>query len=399
VVVAVGMGGAVGAPARATALPERSLAAQAGRSPAAATPESQAAAVVPGAPKGVRAKRVSSTSLAVSWKPVSGADGYRVMRWDAKAKAYRAAKTLNGAAKTTWTDKGLDSRKVVKYTVRSYAKTGAAKTWGPDSIWVSARTSKPGDKKTNAAKVIAPKTLSLGLLETRAKGDVGWFLGDKWQTYSPRPVAAKTAKVKHPKVIDTKLRYTIADPTLVQVLKGGRLRAQNRTGTTKLTITAHDGVRAVVTIKVKDYAAGTPRFDPDVAEDSFPWTPEAKAVDAAYRGTIAAIFSYFLHNPVTGNVKFRRDANGNLVNNGGLDVPPDITAKILTVMAYPSKGVPYMEIYNKWRYLAIGFDRLPNSDYPWMPADENLQWSLDYEYDYDVELDYLAPHWVDDDII
>ena len=77
-------------------------------------------------PKLVSAKAQGTSKIKVTWKKVSGADGYKVYRktWHSDDK-WRKIVTLSGS-KSTYTDSKLKSGTLYFYTVRATAQTASS---------------------------------------------------------------------------------------------------------------------------------------------------------------------------------------------------------------------------------------------------------------------------------
>ena len=93
----------------------------------------------PGASSKVTAK-VSKTSVKLTWKKVSGADGYRVYRYDTKTKKYVTVKS--GTTATSLTVKGLKKGTRYKFAVKAYKKVGGTRVWAEKGKSLTATTKK-----------------------------------------------------------------------------------------------------------------------------------------------------------------------------------------------------------------------------------------------------------------
>ncbi len=90
----------------------------------------------PAAPTEVKAKRVSNSSIKVSWKKVSGATKYQVYRATSKTGTYTKVKETTSLS---CTNKGLKDGKKYYYKVRAYRLVGSTKVYGSYSSVVSAK--------------------------------------------------------------------------------------------------------------------------------------------------------------------------------------------------------------------------------------------------------------------
>jgi fibronectin type 3 domain-containing protein len=82
---------------------------------------------VPAAPAGVKAARVSSSNVKVSWGTVAGATKYELWRALSAAGTYTLV-TATGV--TSYTNKGLTAGKKYYYKVRVYRLVGGKKVYG-----------------------------------------------------------------------------------------------------------------------------------------------------------------------------------------------------------------------------------------------------------------------------
>lgn len=101
---------------------------------------------------GVSAVSVGTKKIKISWKEMSGADGYIVYRYDSSKKAWKCIQIISKGKITSYSDSGLASGTVYKYRVCAYA--GANKSEGDVSEIVTAATkpAKCGIKKAAAKK-------------------------------------------------------------------------------------------------------------------------------------------------------------------------------------------------------------------------------------------------------
>ncbi len=89
-------------------------------------------------PGGVRAARVSNSSVKVSWEKVSGASGYEIYRATSKTGTYVKVGSIASGSTVSYTNTGLTDNKPYYYKVRAYRVAGSAKVYGSFSAIVSA---------------------------------------------------------------------------------------------------------------------------------------------------------------------------------------------------------------------------------------------------------------------
>ncbi len=91
---------------------------------------------VPAAPTGVKAARVSNSSLKVSWSKVSGTTKYQVYRATSKTGTYTK---VGETTSLSYTNKGLKNNKTYYYKVRAYHTEKSVKVYGSYSAIVYAK--------------------------------------------------------------------------------------------------------------------------------------------------------------------------------------------------------------------------------------------------------------------
>ncbi len=71
------------------------------------------------APSGVKAARANASGIKVTWKKVSGATGYEILRSNASNGVYESVAYVDGNGTVAYTDTGLDTGKTYYYVVRT----------------------------------------------------------------------------------------------------------------------------------------------------------------------------------------------------------------------------------------------------------------------------------------
>ena len=79
---------------------------------------------------GFKKGKIKKKSISMSWKKVSGANGYRVFRAASKKGKYKVIKTITKGKIVKFTDKRVKSRKNYYYKIRAYRKVGKKKVYG-----------------------------------------------------------------------------------------------------------------------------------------------------------------------------------------------------------------------------------------------------------------------------
>ncbi len=94
---------------------------------------------------------VSSTkAIKLTWKKVTGADGYRIYQYNSKTKSWDTVKTLTG---TSYKVQNLSSGTTYKFRIKAYAKDGGT-IWGAatDTIIVATKPVTPKITKLTSSK-------------------------------------------------------------------------------------------------------------------------------------------------------------------------------------------------------------------------------------------------------
>ena len=214
-------------------------------------------------PQGVRVRRSGSRGLKVSWRPVAGARGYAVYRWDEAASRWRRAKVLPAKARS-WRDAGLKPDVTRRYAVAA-CKGEGGKRAGRMSYWVEARPYSKGAKRVNPGKVTVPQSLEMAIggaedLSRHAKVAPSSF---------GRKVGAKGCKA-----FSRGVRLVSSDPSIVPSRDDGMLYAY-RTGTCSVRAVAPNGnLSGPMTVTVRGHLPpgafsepGLPKvYDPELID-------------------------------------------------------------------------------------------------------------------------------------
>lgn len=95
---------------------------------------------IPGQIKNLKVKKKTKTTLTLSWKKISGADGYEVYRYNAKKKTYQKVATIKKDSTVTYKDKKRKSGQSYYYSVRAYKKSGKQMLYGDFSKVLRGKT-------------------------------------------------------------------------------------------------------------------------------------------------------------------------------------------------------------------------------------------------------------------
>ena len=82
-----------------------------------------------------------ATSVTLSWKKVSGADGYKVFHYDASAKKWKGIKNIKSGSTLKFNNNGLKKNTSYKYRVKAYKNSGSSVVVGKPA-GVSVKTKK-----------------------------------------------------------------------------------------------------------------------------------------------------------------------------------------------------------------------------------------------------------------
>ncbi|MDR0222136.1 MAG: fibronectin type III domain-containing protein [Oscillospiraceae bacterium] len=96
----------------------------------------------PAKPTSVKAEANSKSKITVSWKKVSGANGYEIYRATSKDGKYTRVKRVTKGDTVKWSNKELKTNKKYYYKVRAYKTVDGKRVYGSFSAIKSARTKK-----------------------------------------------------------------------------------------------------------------------------------------------------------------------------------------------------------------------------------------------------------------
>lgn len=184
-------------------------------------------------------KKVTSSSLKLTWKKISSADGYIIYgNKCGKINQYQPILTISSNKKTSYTATGLSKGTYYKYFVVAYKHIGSEKSVVTVSKTVHATTLK--GKYGNAKQV---KITKLGS-STKQTSKIALSAGKK--------AAIKGKSIKKDKKINEhrSLAYESSNPSIASVSKKGVITAKSK-GKCLIYVYAQNGVSAVIHVTVK----------------------------------------------------------------------------------------------------------------------------------------------------
>lgn len=181
---------------------------------------------VPAVPASVTASAVSSTSIKILWKAVTGASGYQIYRATTSAGSYTPVGTTTA---TSYTNTGLTTGNTYYYKVRAYKTMGTAKIYGNYSA-VAGRTAVINVTSVSLNKTIANLTI----------GDT----------------VALAAAISPSNATNKAVKWVSSKPLVATVGSTGKVTAVSA-GTATITVTTVDGnktAKCTVTVNnIKGY--------------------------------------------------------------------------------------------------------------------------------------------------
>jgi poly(3-hydroxybutyrate) depolymerase/fibronectin type 3 domain-containing protein len=109
---------------------------------------------------------VSPTSVKISWKKVSNADGYAIYRKKGDGE-YTRIKTITSGSTTSYTNNSLSDSTKYTYKIRAYVKSGS------DNVYGSYSTSKSITTPATPAPTPPEEVVNLGALTETSAGEAG----------------------------------------------------------------------------------------------------------------------------------------------------------------------------------------------------------------------------------
>ena len=145
--------------------------------------------ILPGKTSSVSASQ-STSSIKLTWKKVTGADGYRVYQYNSKTGKYKTLKTLTG---TTYTVKNLKAGTSYKFAVKAYTKDGSETLWAASSKTITTCT-KPATPTVKATAGSGKATLSW----SKVTGATGYviYMEDSFGDFEKVTSTTKTSYTK-----------------------------------------------------------------------------------------------------------------------------------------------------------------------------------------------------------
>ncbi|MBR3948359.1 MAG: fibronectin type III domain-containing protein [Clostridia bacterium] len=145
--------------------------------------------ILPGKTSKITATQ-STSSIKLTWKKVTGADGYRVYQYNSKTGKYKTLKTLTG---TTYTVKNLKAGTSYKFAVKAYTKADGETLWAASSKTITTCT-KPATPTVKVTAGSGKATLSW----SKVTGATGYviYMEDSFGDFEKVTSTTKTSYTK-----------------------------------------------------------------------------------------------------------------------------------------------------------------------------------------------------------
>ncbi len=132
----------------------------------------------------------STDTIKLTWKKVTGADGYRVYQYNSKTGKYKTLKTLTG---TSYTVKNLKAGTSYKFAVKAYTKDSGETLWAASSKTITTCT-KPATPTVKVTAGAGKATLSW----SKVTGATGYvvYMQDEFGDYVKVGSTTKTSYTK-----------------------------------------------------------------------------------------------------------------------------------------------------------------------------------------------------------
>ncbi len=174
---------------------------------------------------GITWQALSDSQIKLSWKKVKDADGYRIYKYNPSEKKWVKIKTTTSLS---YTVKGLEAGKSVKFRVKAYKKADGLTVWGSASATVTASATPAAVKN---GKIVSKAANSVTLSWEKAEGAAGYRIyrynksTKKWEkvkttssgSYTVKNLKAGTAykfRIKAYTKTDGKTLWGKATPTI-----------------------------------------------------------------------------------------------------------------------------------------------------------------------------------------
>ncbi len=162
---------------------------------------------------GITWQALSDSQVKLSWKKVKDADGYRIYKYNPTEKKWVKIKTTTSLS---YTVKGLEAGKSVRFRVKAYKKADGLTVWGSASAAVTASATPAAVKN---GKVASKTADSVKLRWAKAEGAAGYRI------YQYNENTKKWEKVK----TTSSLSYTVRSLKADTVYKF-RIKAYTKAG-------------------------------------------------------------------------------------------------------------------------------------------------------------------------
>ena len=130
-------------------------------------------------------KEASFDAIKLSWKKVTGANGYQLQKYNSSTGKYTTLKTITSGSTLQYTNENLNANTTYKYRIRAYKTVNGKKVYGKYSDAFKAKTngSVKGKVNTSTVKVRSGAGTSYKKLATVKKNKILKITGSKGSWY------------------------------------------------------------------------------------------------------------------------------------------------------------------------------------------------------------------------
>lgn len=197
-------------------------------------------------------------TVKLSWSKISGANGYKVQRYNSSKKAYETIKTISSGSTVSYQHTGLNAATTYQYRVRAYKKANGTTTYSSYASAVKATTKKAVSGKIKGSNVNFRKgaSTSKAKIAQLKKGKKVALIGKSGSWYKVK--ASINGKSKTGYILDDYVKITSrqakVNATNVNVRKGpgtSYKKVTTLTKGTKISVTGTKGSWYKISFSVK----------------------------------------------------------------------------------------------------------------------------------------------------